>query len=148
MITVNEIFGSMITELMIIKELYELRIEEGRTNDCIQIIIRELSRQVLSQFLSLTDWNPKYKDNLTVNKNDYTKEELAKIEKERQKYQRFRNKHIAHITTSEDSVSASLDDLIRLTSMIMKTNVVLYSSGRIKDAFRPFLTNPVQKENT
>lgn len=133
MTIVKDITDQMIYELTIIQELDELRREEKKTNSFINIIIYSLSCLVVNQFLGLTDYdNTHYKDNLTINKNDYTEKELKIIQKEREKYKHFRNKMIAHTTTEEVHISASIKDLTKLISLIRKADVILNENGCLK----------------
>ena len=133
MTTTKDITDQMIYELTIIQELDELRKEEKKTNSFINIIIYSLSCLVVNQFLGLTDYdNTRYEDNLTVNKNDYTEKELEIIQKEREKYKIFRNKMIAHTTTEEIHVFASIKDLIKLISLIKRADVILNEAGGLK----------------
>lgn len=140
MTTIKDITDQMIYELTIIQELDELRREEKKTNSFINVVTYSLSCLVVNQFLGLTDYNNTcYKDNLTVNKNDYTEKELEMIQKEREKYKIFRNKMIAHTTTEEIHVSASIKDLIKLISLIKRADVILNETGYLKYFLKPML---------
>lgn len=141
MTTVQDIINQMIYETTIIQELDSLRREEHRTNKFIDVVIYSLSCLVITQFLGLTDYNNsrKYEDDLMIDPLNYTEAELSCIEYNREKYKEFRNKVVAHTTTTEVVAYASVKDLINLISILRQADVVLCDSGRLKNYLKQML---------
>ena len=139
MITIKDIATQMIYEITIIKELNDLRIEAGRTNYFIDTVIFDLSCFVINRFLGLTDWGDSHKDNLTVNRSDYNQAQIKQIEDLRLKYRCFRNKVIAHTTTTEITAKATPEDLEIMLSIVQKINTKCCKTGALRYFLKPML---------
>lgn len=140
MATIKEIIDQMVYEVIIVKELNELRAETRKTNDFINVIVFDLSCSVVNKFLGLTNWNDtRNTDNLTVSKSDYTLSQIEAIKEMRLKYKDFRNKVISHTTTTEILASATSKDLERLLSLIRKADVTCCTTGYLKYFLKPML---------
>lgn len=144
--TIEDIANQMICEITIIKELNDLRIETRKTNNFIDIVIFDLSCFVINRFLGLTDWGDSHEDNLTVNRSDYDQSQIKQIEDLRLKYRCFRNKVIAHTTTTEITAKATPEDLEIMLSIVQKINTKCCKTGTLRYFLKPMLNTENKSE--
>ena len=114
---IEDLITDIFYDYVYLKELNQVRIDLRKTDYFIDRTILLYTRSIILNALSLTSKSSK-PDDLCIDQTKIDEKCLSILNKFQEKYRTYRNKEIAHTTSAEIDVSATINDLKEIVDVL------------------------------
>lgn len=125
--TIENLIKDIIYDYIYLKELNQARINLHKTDDFINRTIFLYARTIILNGLSLTS-EIKKNDDLCIDKTRIDEKSLSILNKFQEKYKTYRNKEIAHTTSTNIDVPTTIEDLKEIVDVL---NIYKSNNGKM-----------------
>lgn len=115
--TIENLITDIIYDYVYLKELNQVRVDLHKTDDFIDRTIFLYARTIILNGLSLTSKTTK-NDDLCIDRTKIDEKSLNILNKFQEKYRIYRNKEIAHTTSTNIDVPTALNDLKEIVDVL------------------------------
>ena len=152
--TIENLIKDIIYDYVYLKELNQVRVDMHKTDDFIDRTIFLYARTIILNGLSLTSEIQK-SDDLCIDKTKIDEKSLNILNKFKEKYKTYRNKEIAHTTSTSINVPTALNDLKETIDVLnlyksnngKMCNVEYISSNVITEGMKRYLNYMIENSN-
>lgn len=152
--TIENLITDIIYDYVYLKELNQVRVDLHKTDDFIDRTIFLYARTIILNGLSLTSKTRK-NDDLCIDRTRIDEKSLNILNKFQEKYRTYRNKEIAHTTSTKIDVPTALKDLKEIVDVLnlyksnngKMCNVEYNSSNTIAEGMKRYLNYRMENSN-
>lgn len=143
---IENLITDIVYDYVYLRELNQVRVDLRKTDYFIDRTILLYVRSIVSSALSLTS-KPNKPDDLCIDQTKIDEKCLDILNRFQEKYREYRNKEIAHTTSAEIDVSATINDLKEIVDVLnlyksnngKMCNVEYSGSGLIRNGMKKYL---------